>query len=163
MAADDAPPDDGERPWSPDDENLEREYLRELIKLLRRGMRREEEAERREKELERVAKKNLHETARGIARSVAARQPSNAPAATDEGCPLVSIRPIDNGFVVSFVEIVKDLPSEVLGVMPPGQIPEGHQIFIFRRVEAFIENAAAAVPYLERALRSLRSMVSKQE
>jgi len=163
MSLDDKPsegePEEG--PWNPDDEKLERRYLKKVIEMMERAMRREDESDQGRALREAALRSRMDQAARGAARGVAARVPSpHDPAGTP---PLVVVRPIENGFIISFLEIVKSgtPPGPLLGP-PEIELPPNMEVVAsvlsFKRVEAFVQEAAGVIPYMERAMKSLREM-----
>lgn len=151
-----------EGPWNPEDEKLERKYLRKVIEMMDRALQREREAESRRDEHAREIRTKMDQAVRSAARNLAGQVPS--PHAPDGADPLIVVRPIENGFVVSFMEVVKadpavprSVPPEILQGLPPGATVVGAALS-FKRVEAFVSEASAVVPYMERAMKSLREL-----
>lgn len=163
MSLDDKPAEgEGEEPWNPEDDKLEKRYLKRLVEMMERAFKREDEAAEDKVRHEEMLRSKMSQAARGAAREIAARVPSpHTPGGTP---PLIAIRPIENGFILSFLEIVKSSVSPAcLPPLPPGmELPPDAtvvgSVISFKRVEAFVQDAAGVVPYMERAMKSLREM-----
>jgi hypothetical protein len=150
-----------EAPWNPDDDRLERKYLKKVIEMMERAIKREDDSEQARSDREAMLRARMDQAARGAARGIAARVPS--PHDPSGGAPLIVVRPIENGFIVSFLEITKagitpgPVPVPPGTDLPPDAVVVG-SVISFKRIEAFVSDAAAVVPYMERAMKSLREM-----
>lgn len=140
---------EGEEPWNPDDEKIEKKYLKKVIELIDRQMKREDDVERKKKVLDQ----------RLDARIVRGLPPPPGVGAYMGLEPNVTIRPIENGFLVIFQEIAHECESA------PMEHPRGSEIIVpvspivmVRQVEAFVRNEEEAAPLLKRAFDTLRKI-----
>lgn len=163
MSLDDKPEDDPEDvPWNPDDEKLERRYLRRMVEMMERAIERENRSDRLQSEYDSKLYEVQKETAMSTIRGIAGQLPS--PHSPDGTSPLIVVRPIENGFILSFLEVLEVGPNAAHSI--PADIAEKlgsdvakvRPILSVRRVEAFFVSPGEVVPYMERATKSLREL-----
>jgi hypothetical protein len=128
--------DERDEPWNPDDDKIEKKFLKKLMDK----MDKDEEKERKREEESRQRLKTLQ--------AISPRpMPGEGRVMYGTGQyfgDLVLIRPIENGFLVSF--------NEVLGE------PVMSDFVSTRKVEVFVTDAAASLAVLKRAMTAVAAI-----
>lgn len=149
MAGDD---EHGEEEWSPEDDKIEHKFLKKLMKKMDREEQKDLERERASKE----AREKLTRLQERVPRPPPFYGYSKSPWG-----PQIRIRPIENGFVISYAEILQppkgpESPEASLEFVAPGEVIGPY--VSMKYVDVFVRDATEAVSVLSRAFDEIRKV-----
>lgn len=154
-----------EEEWSQENEKLGEKFIKKMISRMDREDQKEQEREKSVREskerLNRAQTQQSHGVVRVIAPGVM------APDYGVDGGATILIRPIENGFLISYIEVA--CPPEPAAIPQPPQENSGERFgyvtseignpyLSARKVEVFVKDSTEAVPVVGKAMDAARAL-----